>query len=132
MEQEVEDVGVILLLFVIFLLFSAWVCFNTSKTKEKIRRKLSDAKKEKHISDDLIIIAVEIADFVVTFSEKYRRNYKLINEKKQGFGTRVLNYLANNFPCYTYRFAPRAIRAFFKELKAIENIKLVLYTKLQR
>lgn len=35
-------------------------------------------------------------------------------------------------PCYFLRFTRRAIRAFFKELKGIDNIRLVLYTKLEQ
>ena len=77
-------------------------------------------------------MAFEISNFVVVFSEKYNNNFKLLDSSCKSLGTKVVNYLTNMRPCYFLRFTRRAIRSFFKDLKGIDNIRLVLYTKLEQ
>ena len=62
------------------------------------------------------------------FSEKYNKNFRLLDNSCKSFGVKVVDYLTNMRPCFFLRFSRKAIRSFFKELKALTNVKLVLYT----
>ena len=84
-----------------------------------MRRKLSEAKKKEHIPSNIIIVAIEISNLMVVYSEKYNTKYRLIEAQDKNVGVRLMDYLTNLRPCFFMRFTRKAIRAFFKDLKAV-------------
>ena len=69
---------------------------------------------------------------MVVYSEKYNTKYRLIEGPDKNIGGKIMDYLTNMRPCFFMRFTRKAIRAFFKELKTVSNIRLMVYTKLER
>ena len=114
------------------VLLAAYLTSRKSKSKEKMRRKLSEARKTHHVPKHVIIIAIELDNLILFYSEKYHPDYRLLVGKEESLSAKLMNYMTNDRPCFLLRFTRRAIRLFFRELKAVENIKLVLYTRIPR
>ncbi len=61
------------------ILIIAFFMNRSSHRKQQMKRKLSEAKKTQAVPKDIIIIAVEIVNFIVFFSEKHKPQYKSLS-----------------------------------------------------
>jgi hypothetical protein len=84
------------------------------------------------VPSSVIIIAFEIANLIVVFSERYQPHYTVLDDSEKTMAARIKGYLTNMRPCFFLRFTRKATRKFFKDLKFLDNVRLVLYTSLPR
>ena len=65
--------------------------------------------KREEIGKNVIIIAVEILNFIVVYSQTYKSYYKPIEIGNPNVLESISNFLKNKRPCYRERFQKKSI-----------------------
>jgi len=98
--------------------------------KKELQMQKNQVKKVIKVEPNTIILAFEIQNLFVKYSHQMEAMYTPIVMGQLAFFNKLWNYLTGYSPCYFPKFTRKAIRNFFKELKALPNTKIVIYTKL--